>query len=238
MCGRFVLNANAEQLKLLFDLAETPREIAPRYNIAPTQPVAIVRVSAASAGSDDLARELTYTQWGLIPSWAKDPSIGQKMINARAEGLAEKPSFRAAFKRRRCLVPATGFYEWKKSGSNKQPYFITMEDGEPFAFAGLWETWSSPDGGELETCTIITTEPNDLMSQLHNRMPVILPRDEYATWLGSGKDDSPAQLSQLHHLLRAYPAEEMTCWPVDRKVGNPRHEGAELIESVKSDLGA
>lgn len=232
MCGRFVLNATAEQLAMLFDLAETPRELAPRYNIAPTQPVAIVRLQEGSRG-DAPKRELSYAQWGLIPSWAKDPSIGSKTINARAEGVDEKPSFRAAFKRRRCLVPATGFYEWKKKGSSKEPHFIAMEDGAPFAFAGLWETWSPPDGGLIDTCTIITTEPNELMETLHNRMPVILRRDDYAFWLGTGKDATPQELGELKSLLRPYDAGEMVAWPVAARVGNPRNEGADLIVSTR-----
>lgn len=232
MCGRFVLGASAEQLELLFDLAETPRELEPRYNIAPTQPVAIVRLKEGKRDAPD--RELTYAQWGLIPSWAKDPSIGSKTINARSEGVDEKPSFRAAFKRRRCLVPATGFYEWKKRGSSKEPYFISMEDGEPFAFAGLWETWSPADGGQIDTCTILTTEPNELMAELHNRMPVILRREDYAFWLGAGKDSTTQELGELKSLLLPYAAEEMVAWPVAAKVGNPRNQGAELIKSTRT----
>lgn len=231
MCGRFVLNANAEQLQLLFDLAERPHELAPRYNIAPTQPVAIIRTEGRG---DALKRVLTYAQWGLIPSWAKDPAIGNKMINARAEGIDEKPSFRSAFKRRRCLIPATGFYEWKKKGSSKEPYFISMEDGELFAFAGLWETWSPADGGQVDTCTIITTEPNAMMADLHNRMPVILRRDDYAFWLGAGMDATSQEADELKSLLRPFADEEMVAWPVAARVGNPRNEGADLIQSTRT----
>ncbi len=226
MCGRFVLNASAEQLQLLFEVGDVP-QIEPRYNIAPTQPVAIVRMTESGK------REFAHVLWGLIPSWAKDPSIANKLINARSEGVTEKPSFRNAFKRRRCLVPASGFYEWKKNGSSKEPWFITMESGDPFAIAGLWEIWNAPDGGQLETCTLLTTEPNELAAKLHNRMPVIIARDDYALWLGSGKEDHKEYLAEVHHLMRPFPAEEMTAWPVGSKVGNPRNEGAELMKSTK-----
>lgn len=226
MCGRFVLNATPEQLKALLDLSEAPY-VEPRYNIAPTQPVAIARLNPQNQH-----RELTHTLWGLIPSWSKDPSIGAKMINARAETVAEKPSFRAAFKRRRCLVPATGFYEWQKQGSAKQPYFIYMKNKLPFAIAGLWEQWLSPDGTELQTCTLLTTTANELMEPLHDRMPVILSPDDFAMWLGTGKDSTPRELDQLQHLLRPFDASNMDAYPVDKAVGNVRNEGAGLIEQL------
>lgn len=228
MCGRFTLNATPEQLTELFELPAEPM-IAPRYNIAPTQPVAIVRLDAQSK-----AREWTHVQWGLIPSWAKDPSLGAKMINARAETVAEKPAFRAAFKRRRCLVPATGFYEWQKLGSRKQPHLITRQDGQPFAFAGLWETWQSGDGSVLETCTILTTDPNELMAQIHNRMPVILAPEDFAQWLGSGSDSTPRELDQLQHLLRPYPTEWLTNTPVSTYVNNAQNEGPQCIAPLAS----
>jgi putative SOS response-associated peptidase YedK len=224
MCGRFVLRASPEQLKDLFELDEEPW-VEPRYNIAPTQPVAIVRLNTQS-----VVREWALTRWGLIPSWAKDPSIGQKMINARSESVAEKPSYRAAFKRRRCLVPASGFYEWKKGAQGKTPHFITMSSGEPFAIAGLWELWHAPDGGELETCTLLTTEANELVAPLHDRMPVIIPREDHATWLGDGKDASPRAQAELLHLMHPYPPDEMTMWEVSTMVNSVRNEGSALLE--------
>ncbi len=176
MCGRFTLTINPDELQQQFGLSEAPpTQLAPRYNIAPTQAVAVI------ANNSD--RKLELFQWGLIPSWAKDPKIGSKMINARAETLAEKPSFRTALKRRRCLVVADGFYEWKKTGSGKTPMYIQLKDGQPFGFAGLWEAWQSPDDGLIKTCTIITTTPNALLAEIHYRMPVILPREAYDTWL-------------------------------------------------------
>jgi putative SOS response-associated peptidase YedK len=226
MCGRFVLRASPDQLAELFDLQEEPM-VAPRYNIAPSQPVAIVRVNPQTQ-----QREWTHTLWGLIPSWSKDPTIGQKMINARSDGVAEKPSFRAAFKRRRCLIPASGFYEWKQTGDGKEPHFITSAAGEPLAFAGLWEQWTGGDGVELQTCTILTTDANELVTPLHNRMPVIIAPEDYSLWLGSGRDETPAYLSQLQHLLRPYSSELMKEYAVSKYVNNVRNEGEKCIEPV------
>jgi len=225
MCGRFVLRATPAQIAELFRLPEEPY-VEPRYNIAPTQPVAIVRVNPATR-----SRELTHVQWGLIPSWAKDPAIGQKMINARSETVAEKASYRAAFKRRRCLVPASGFYEWQKGATGKTPHFITNESGL-FAIAGLWEHWISPGGSEIETCTLLTTDANEAVMALHDRMPVIVDPEDYALWLGTGVDSTPAELSQLYHLLRPWEAERTRLWPVSTRVNNVRNEGAENIEPV------
>jgi putative SOS response-associated peptidase YedK len=210
----------------LFALPEEP-VIAPRYNIAPTQPVAIVRL-------DPQARtpEWTHVQWGLVPSWAKDPSLGAKMINARSETVAEKPAFRSAFKRRRCLAPASGFFEWQKLDKGKQPFYVTMQDGLPFAIAGLWETWHSPDGSVLETCTLLTTDPNDVMEPIHNRMPVIVAREDYVQWLGDGNDSSPDDLDQLRHLLRPYDSAAMRAYPISTYVNNVRNEGPRCIEPL------
>lgn len=226
MCGRFTLTATPEQLAQLFALPAEPN-LAPRYNIAPTQPVAIVRMEPKTK-----QREWALVQWGLVPSWSKDPSIGARMINARAETAPEKPSFRAAFKRRRCLVPASGFYEWKKLDKRKQPYYITMDNGQPFGFAGLWEFWQGADGSALETCTILTTEPNELMAELHNRMPVIVAPEDYAMWLGSGEEETPRELDQLQHLLRAYPAGAMQAVPISTYVNSPHNEGPTCIEPL------
>ncbi|MFN2190460.1 MAG: SOS response-associated peptidase, partial [Candidatus Promineifilaceae bacterium] len=172
MCGRFTLVAPGEAIAELFDLTDIP-SLVPRYNIAPTQPVAAVRLSQSTGD-----RELTYFHWGLIPRWAKDTKIGSRMINARSETAAEKPSFRSAFKYRRCLVPADGFYEWQKVNGGKQPVRIQMKNGDPFAIAGLWENWISSDGSEIDSCTLLTTEPNDLLRAVHNRMPVLLHPDD------------------------------------------------------------
>jgi putative SOS response-associated peptidase YedK len=223
MCGRFTLHTSPEVIAQQFELPETPM-LAPRYNIAPTQPVAIVRVPEAGP-----AREWALVHWGLIPSWSKDPSMGARMINARAETVEEKPAFRAAFKRRRCLLPADGFYEWRSMGKSKQPYYISLRDGSPFALAGLWESWTSPDGGVIESCTILTTEPNELMATLHNRMPVIIDEPDYGLWLGSGGDASKEELGVLPHLLRPFPAEAMTTYPVSKYVNSPINEGAACI---------
>lgn len=226
MCGRFTLHASPEQIAAQFDV-EAPEQLADRYNIAPTQPVGIVRLDRS--GNE---REWALVHWGLIPSWSKDPSIGAKMINARGETVAEKPSFRAALRRRRCLIPADGFYEWKRTGSGKQPFYIRLSSHEPFAFAGLWELWTGPDGSELQSCTVITTGPNELMEKLHDRMPVILAPDDYADWLGDGKDADAKEIERLQHLIRPFDAELMEAFPVSTQVNSPMHEGALLIKPL------
>ncbi len=223
MCGRFTLFSSPERLAELFGLAEPPR-LAPRYNIAPTQPVAIVRADAQTQ-----AREWALVQWGLVPSWAKDLGMGSRLINARAETVAEKPAVRAAFKRRRCLIPADGFYEWQRTDKGKQPYFVHLRDGSPFAMAGLWEFWEGPDGSALESCTILTTGANELMAPLHNRMPVIVAPEDYQDWLTIDLDRERDRASLLHHLLRPFPAEAMDAYPVSTYVNSPRNEGADCI---------
>jgi len=222
MCGRFTLTANFEQLVTSFRLLKEP-QLPLRYNIAPTQDVAVIR-------QVETHREFSWMHWGLIPSWAKDPKIGARMINARAETVAEKPSFRAAFKRRRCLIPATGFYEWKKlDEKHKQPYHIGMKHGDLFAFAGLWEHWNS-DGAEIESCTIITTEANELIKDIHDRMPVILPEEEYDRWLDPKNQDK----DELTAILKPSASDEMKAYTVDRIVNNPRNEIPACIEPVES----
>jgi putative SOS response-associated peptidase YedK len=228
MCGRFTLHASPEQIATQFDVAE-PERLADRYNIAPTQPVGIVRLDRSGA-----EREWALVHWGLIPSWSKDPNIGGKMINARGETVAEKPSFRAALRRRRCLVPADGFYEWKRTGSRKQPYYIRMKSTEPFAFAGLWELWTGPDGSELQSCTVLTTGPNELMEAIHDRMPVILAPENYEDWLGNGKDADAREVERLQHLIRPFDADLMEAFPVSTKVNSPLYEGASLIEPMEA----
>lgn len=222
MCGRFTQTASPEVIAEQFTITNPPL-FTPRYNIAPSQPIAAIRIDP-----DTATRTLVMLRWGLIPSWAKDPKIGNQCINAKAETVAEKPSFRSAFKKRRCLVIATGFYEWQVQGRAKQPIWIGLQSKRPFAFAGLWEQWKPPEGEPLETCTIITTEPNDLMAPIHNRMPVILSPASYDQWL----DLSFQQIEPLKALLRPYPSEELTAYPVSTLVNNPRHDASQCLEPV------
>lgn len=219
MCGRFTLLIPGEELAESFQLESAPT-LAPRYNIAPTQPVAAVRHN-----SDRGRRELVHMHWGLVPFWAKDPSIGSRMINARSETVSEKPAFRAAFKYRRCIVPASGFYEWRKQNGHKQPYYIHHKDGAPLALAGLWEHWQSADGSELESCTILTTTPNDMMRDLHNRMPVILEPADYDVWLQSDGQNQ----GELQHLLRPAADEMLTAYPVTTFVNRPQNDAPDCI---------
>ena len=217
MCGRYTLTQTG-QLPAVFEISEV--RIPPRFNIAPTQEVPVVRLS------EERGRYLDSLKWGLVPGWAKDPSIGARMINARSETVDKKPSFRDAFRQRRCLVPADGFYEWKKLPRAKQPYFIGMGDRSVFAFAGLWECFERADQ-ELETFTILTCEPNTLLSNIHDRMPVILPRETYSAWLDPKTD--PTDLSSL---LIPYPAVNMTSFPVSKLVNSPRNDTPHCIEPV------
>ncbi len=220
MCGRFTLTVDPAELQDLFSLSEpAPAALTRRYNIAPTQPVAVI--------PNQEPRKLELFQWGLIPAWAKDPKIGNSLINARAETVAEKPAFRAAFRRRRCLVLADGFYEWKKTGKAKTPMYIQMKDGAPFAFAGLWEVWSAPDGSTLRTCTLITTTANELVQGIHDRMPVILPPEAFGIWLTPGE----LAASEGFALLKPFAADAMTARPVSTLVNDPRREGPELLKS-------
>lgn len=213
MCGRFAFQSTRKKIQEAFPLFEVP-ELPPRYNIAPTQPVAIARIT-----EEPPQKEVTFVQWGLVPSWVKDPKVGQRMINARAETVAQKPSFRAAYKNHRCLILADGFYEWQKVGKTKQPYFIHLKSDEPFAMAGLWEHWEG-DGLVIESCAIITTEANPLVQPLHVRMPVILPAQHYDNWL----DPNNQTASGLSDLLVPYPQEEMELYEVDSSVNNARND--------------
>lgn len=214
MCGRFAFYSPSEATAALFG-ASGNVALPARYNIAPTQDIAAVRTA------EDGGRELVTLRWGLVPFWAKDPSIGNRMINARAETVAEKPAYRAAYRRRRCVVLADGFYEWHREGNVKIPYFISLASGGPFALAGLWENWHDKEADEnLQTATLITTDANDFMAALHNRMPMVLEPDAADDWL-SGDDDMIKSATEDCPPLRA--------WPVDRRVNNSRNEGDDLI---------
>ena len=219
MCGRFTLFEADKILSKEFGVSGFP-PLSPRYNIAPSQPVAAVRAAPAGAG-----RELALLRWGLIPSWSKDPAIGNRLINARAETAREKPSFRNAFRRHRCLIPASGFYEWQRQERGKQPYFVRMRDGRPFAFAGLWDRWESTDEGVIETCTILTTAPNAVLAPIHDRMPVILPPAEYARWL----DPSLRDTDSLAPLLVPFPPDDMLAFPVSPRVNPPTIDDEKCI---------
>jgi putative SOS response-associated peptidase YedK len=219
MCGRFTLAVDTSSLQTAFPWLKISGEMTPRYNVAPTQPVAVV----ANTGKN----ELDFFLWGLIPSWAKDPKIGSKLINARSETLAEKPSFRSAYKRRRCLIFSDGFYEWRAEpqGRGKTPMYIHMKSGEPFAFAGLWESWHSPLGDLIRSCTIITTQANDLLAPIHHRMPVILPADDYDRWL----DPAERSHADLGDLLKPYPGDLMETYPVSKLVNSPANDSPECV---------
>lgn len=221
MCGRFTLTATPEQLQQAIPgLNLPPAGMSPRYNIAPNQPVAVV--------PNDGQMKLDYYVWGLIPSWAKDPAIGNRMINARGETLVEKPSYRTAFRRRRCLILADGFFEWKQvpESKTKIPMYIRLKSGEPFAFAGLWDNWNSPDGSRILSCSIITITPNKLLESVHNRMPVILPVATYARWLEPGEQDPTI----LQPLIQPFPADEMSAYPVSTLVNRPENDVAAVIQ--------
>jgi len=224
MCGRYAASANPEDLVEEFEIEHVRLRdpVEPDYNVAPTKAVPAV-VERTRDGAQ--VRMLTTLRWGLIPSWAKERSIGNRMINARMETVAEKPSFRRAFKQRRCLIPADGFYEWQKTNGGKQPFYIRMQDGAPFAFAGLWETWHG-DEGELRTCTIITTAPNELTGEIHNRMPVILDPEDHDLWLDPDFD----QKDPLAELLRPYPADAMEAYRVSRRVNKPSNNEPSVLE--------
>lgn len=219
MCGRFTLFEADKVLSKEFGVSGVP-PLSPRYNIAPSQPIAAVRTPYTGIG-----RELALLRWGLIPSWSKDPAIGNRLINARAETVQEKPSFRNAFRRHRCLIPTNGFYEWQRQERGKQPYFVRMRDGRVFAFAGLWDRWESPDKDVIETCTILTTAANTVLAPIHGRMPVILPQAEYARWLDPALKD-PDTLSPL---LVPFPPEEMLAIPVSPRVNAPSTDDEKCI---------
>jgi len=221
MCGRFSLTTPVDGIRRLFGFGQIPN-LPARYNIAPTQ--AILAVRAAAKGREGAPPDAFMVRWGLIPSWAKDPSIGARMINARAETLSEKPAFRAAFRRRRCLIPADSFYEWRSVAQSKKKHAfrISFEDGGPFAFAGLWEDWLAPDGSEVESCTIVTTEAARPIADIHHRMPVILDPPAFGAWLSGSEQDASA-------FLKPYGGERvLSAERITDRVNNVRNDGPEL----------
>ncbi|HKV10588.1 MAG TPA: SOS response-associated peptidase [Thermoanaerobaculia bacterium] len=223
MCGRYTLSSPREDLELLFDIYQLPL-IPPRYNLAPTQEAAVVRVTEPGE-----PRRLDFLRWGLIPYWAKEASIGNRMINARSEGVAEKPAYKHSFKKKRCLIPTDGFYEWKKEGKAKQPYLIRRHDHKPFAFAGLWSTWRDPEKGvPVETFTILTTDANDFIRPLHDRMPVILEKQDFDLWLDPKFEDA----ERLQALLQPAPNDILETFPVSKLVNSPANELPNCIEPL------
>ena len=223
MCGRFTQISSSAEITKVFDLAHVPH-LEPRYNIAPTQKVAVILRS-----NPENEREFKWLRWGLIPHWAKEKSIGNKLINARGETVAQKPSFRSAFRRSRCLIIASGFYEWQQQENGKQPFYIQQIDNLPFALAGLWSTWQSPDGETIDTCTIITTEANEIMQPIHKRMPVILKSDDYGKWL----EPTVQQPELLQTLLQPYADDKLKAYPVSTLVNNPRNDSPDCISSIE-----
>ncbi|MDR6552876.1 SOS response-associated peptidase [Paenibacillus qinlingensis] len=222
MCGRYTITVTLEELMLRYDMYDTfmPR-YSPKYNVAPGQPImAIIH--------DGQRNKLGELRWGLIPEWAKEEKIGYQMLNARSETLADKPAFRKPFERKRCLIPADSFYDWKGTGKHKQPMRIMLRSRELFSMAGLYDTWTSPDGNRISTCTVITTESNEMMKDIHDRMPVILPREKEAVWLDRGVKN----VEQLRPLLQPYPSELMMAYPVSNRVGNVRNDDELCIEPI------
>lgn len=220
MCGRYTITVDPEQLAEHFN-AQLPSEtLVPRYNAAPTQNLPVI--------TNEGQAQIQLFRWGLVPFWADDPSIGNRMINARGETVHEKPSFRTAFQRRRCLVLADSFYEWQKTSSGKQPVRVLLKSEDPFAMAGLWETWSDNGGEPLHTFTIITTEPNELVASIHTRMPVVLPREDEEVWL-----DDDAGPVVWKSLLKPYPSDDMSAYRVSTQVNSPANDKPSVIEPIE-----
>lgn len=221
MCGRFTITLDPGELQEMLDLGPYIHLVQPRFNVAPSQPIPIVR--------DPENKSIELFRWGLVPFWAKDPAIGNRMINARSETVSEKPAFRAAFKYRRCLILADGFFEWRasKEGGAKQPYLFKLKNDAPFTFAGLYEIWEPSEGGELHTCTILTCDANELVVPIHNRMPVLLDEDARWQWL-----DPEATEGELLDLLKPFPADQMKAFPVSKSVNSPGNDSPELLEPV------
>lgn len=220
MCGRYTVTATPEVLRALFGYPEQPN-FPPRFNIAPTQPIAIVRLM-------DGKRQFALVRWGLLPSWVKDPKAFTLLINARGESAAEKPAFRAAMKRRRCLIPADGFYEWQAVGARKQPFYVRAKSGTPFAFAGLWETWTGPNGEELETAVIVTTRANKTLTPIHDRMPVVVPPEAFDLWLDGTKVDALTASA----LIAPAPENFFEVYPVSTNVNRVANDDPKLVEPL------
>jgi putative SOS response-associated peptidase YedK len=223
MCGRYRVSRRKQLIEEHFECVGDA-DWTPRYNVAPTQPVPVIRQHPKEP-----RRELSLVRWGLIPSWAKDPSGSAKMINARSETAATKPAFRDALKHRRCLIPADGFYEWKRSGSAKQPFCFEVHDGELFAFAGIWERWRDKDGKNLKTCSILTTTPNALTAAVHDRMPVILHPMNYDLWL----DPSVRDTETAAEMLKPYDARVMSCYPISARINHVANDDEECCARVE-----
>ena len=219
MCGRYMITTSLEAIQRLFQVSDRPN-LAARYNVAPTQRVPIVRLQPERAG-----RELVLVRWGLIPHWAKDAKIGNRLVNARAETVARTPAFRDAFRRRRCLVVADGFYEWRTTGGPRHPYLVRMASREPFAFAGLWAWWRSPEGEDVESCTIVTTTADPLLATIHDRMPVLLAPSDYEAWLRADPEEAQALLARRDDAT-------LEVVPVSDRVNNVRNDDADLIAPI------
>jgi putative SOS response-associated peptidase YedK len=227
MCGRFYLQESPEDIGIAFD-AVVRSSWKPRYNIAPTQRVPVIRRVLELSGTP--RREAIGMHWGLVPSWAKDASIGSRMINARSETASEKPSFRKAWVDRRCIVPASGFFEWKREAERKQPYLVRRNDGRPMGLAGLWECWRGPDGMELESVAVLTTAPNRFMKSIHDRMPVILESDDWTPWLDDGEDGT--KIDRIDRLARPAGDGILESMPVSRHVNNPAHDDPRCLKEI------
>jgi putative SOS response-associated peptidase YedK len=220
MCGRFVLTTTTDQIQQSFGVEDVP-SIASRYNIAPTQNVLVIRQNGGGS------RYAGMLRWGLIPHWAKDPAIGNKMINARSETAHEKPSFRNPIRYRRCLIPASGFIEWSQENGSKQPWYIHRKDGAPLAFAGIWDAWKRPEG-TIDSCSILTTSANTLVAKIHDRMPVILSASEYDQWL----DRQITEAKQLETLYAPFPSDLLEAIPISTNINNPRHDSPDCLEPL------
>jgi putative SOS response-associated peptidase YedK len=235
MCGRYTLRHSRAEIARAFELLELP-DFTPRYNIAPTQGIAVVRAappaepSTATSPVESPRRQLAFLHWGLIPSWADDPAIANRLINARAESIDTKPAFRTAFRQRRCLIVADGFFEWQKQGRRKQPFYLRVRDGELFGMAGVWESWQRGTQ-TIESCAIITTTANALVSEVHDRMPVIVQPADYQQWL----DPAIQQSDLLKPLLRPYPAEHMQAAPVSPQVNSPKYDGPKCVQPYRPE---
>jgi putative SOS response-associated peptidase YedK len=224
MCGRYRLSRRKQIIEEHFDTSSGEKDWSPRYNIAPTQPIPVIRQNPKEP-----IRELSLMRWGLIPSWSKDSSVAASMINARAETAATKPAFRDALKSRRCLIPADAFYEWRRTGKTRQPYCFEVNDGELFAFAGVWDRWKDPSGQWIKSCSILTTTPNAVTSAVHDRMPVILDPDAYELWLDPGMQNVEA----VSEILRPYDARQMRCYPVSKRINSVVNDDAECSRPVE-----